>query len=209
MYYDQPIRTFADDLAAKKPAPGGGSAAGLAGVTGCALLAMVGRFTAGKKKYAEVEEEMVAIIDQVDTLRARLAECIDEDVAEYDKVTQAFALPKSTDEEKAARREAIQQATVAAMRIPLEVCRLTGQALLLAGELIKKGNPNLASDVGVGAQCLITAFRSAWLNVEINLSSLENEDFVAKVRSETDPLITEADKLGVELWNETVRRIRG
>ncbi len=209
MYYDGPFKTWADDLASKKPAPGGGSAAALVGVSGCALLSMVGNFTVGKKKYKDVEAEIQSLLDEVETCRAALAKLVDEDVNQYGKVTAAYGMPKGTEEEKQARKNAIQEALKAAMSVPLEACRLARQALLLAPILLEKGNKNLVSDVGVGAQCLACAWRSAWLNVEINLSFLKDEGFVADTRKELDPMAEEVEGLLAKVWAGTVGKVKG
>ncbi|MHC5037063.1 MAG: cyclodeaminase/cyclohydrolase family protein [Planctomycetota bacterium] len=209
MYYDGPFKTWADDLASNKPAPGGGSAAALVGVSGCALLSMVSNFTIGKKKFKDVEAEIQGLLGRVEEARAGLAKLIDDDVAQYSKVTAAYGMPKSNDEEKAARKAAIQEALKAAMSVPLEACRLAHKALMLAPPLLEKGNPNLVSDVGVGAQCLASAYRSAWLNVEINLSFLKDKDFVAGIRQELEPLSGEVESLLKSVWEGTVKKVKG
>jgi formiminotetrahydrofolate cyclodeaminase len=209
MYYDGPFKTWADDLASSKPAPGGGSAAALVGVSGCSLLSMVANFTVGKKKFKEVEAEIQAALGRVEEIRASLAKLIDDDVAQYSKVTAAYSMPKGTDEEKAAKKAAIQEALKAAMSVPLEACRLCHAALGEAPALLEKGNPNLVSDVGVGAQCLASGYRSAWLNVEINLSFLKDKDFVGEVRSELEPMSAEVEKTLGEVWAGTVAKVKG
>jgi formiminotetrahydrofolate cyclodeaminase len=209
MYYDGPFKTWADDLASKKPAPGGGSAAALVGVSGCSLLSMVANFTIGKKKFKDVEAEIQAILGRVEEVRAGLARLIDDDVAQYSKVTAAYSMPKGTPEEKAAKTAAIQEALKAAMSVPMEACRLCHSAMMEAPALLEKGNPNLVSDVGVGAQCLASGYRSAWLNVEINLSFLKDADFVAKTRAELEPLSTEVESMLESVWAGTVKKVKG
>ncbi|MHC4600141.1 MAG: cyclodeaminase/cyclohydrolase family protein [Planctomycetota bacterium] len=209
MYYDGPFKTWADDLASKKPAPGGGSAAALVGVAGCSLLSMVANFTIGKKKFKDVEEEVKAVLGRVEEARAGLAKLIDDDVAQYSKVTAAYSMPKTTPEEKAAKTAAIQEALKAAMSVPLKACRLCHAAILEAPALLEKGNPNLVSDVGVGAQCLASGYRSAWLNVEINLSFLKDAEFVANTRAELEPLSGEVEKTLDTIWAGTVKKVKG
>ena len=209
MYYDGPFKTWADDLASSKPAPGGGSAAALVGVSGCSLLSMVANFTIGKKKFKAVEEEVRAVLGRVEEARAGLAKLIDDDVAQYSKVTAAYSMPKGTDEEKEAKKAAIQEALKAAMSVPLEACRLCRTALKEAPALLEKGNPNLVSDVGVGAQCLASGYRSAWLNVEINLSFLKDADFVGNTRAELEPLSAEVESTLETVWAGTVAKVKG
>lgn len=209
MYYEGPFKTWADDLASSKPAPGGGSAAALVGVSGCSLLSMVANFTIGKKKYKDVEDEVRAVLGDVEAHRRGLARLIDEDVNQYSKVTAAYGMDKETDEQKAARTAAIQEALKAAMTVPLEACRLSHKALAHAPALLEKGNKNLVSDVGVGAQCLASAFRSAWLNVEINLSFLKDEAFVNGVRAELEPLSKDVEETAKKVWEGTVKAVKG
>ncbi|MCU0724068.1 MAG: cyclodeaminase/cyclohydrolase family protein [Planctomycetes bacterium] len=193
MYDDGTLKRWLDDLAARVPVPGGGSAAALAGAAGCACLAMAARFTVDKEGFRAAEAEFRGILDRVEAARAELGRLVDEDVASYAPLAAAYALPKGTEAEKAARKAAVQQALKGAVDPPRRVCRLAREALALAPALLARGNPNLASDVGVGAQCLACAFRSAWLNVEVNLASLKDAAFKAAVRAELDPLAAEVE----------------
>ena len=145
MYIERKFQDYLDDLAAKKPAPGGGSAAAAAGALGVSLLSMVANFTIGKEKYKDVEAEIQQILDTAEKSRAELQKLIDEDVAAYQKVSAAYKMPKDTEEDKRARTEAIQTALKDAMAVPLAICRNLFEAAKLCEPLLEKGNINLVS----------------------------------------------------------------
>jgi methenyltetrahydrofolate cyclohydrolase len=208
MYHAGTLKAWMDDLAARVPVPGGGSAAALAGAAGCACLAMAARFTEGKEEFRAAEAEIRGILERVEAARAELGRLVDEDVAQYAPLAAAQALPRGTEAEKAARKAAIQKALKGAIEPPRRVCRLAREAIAFAPALLALGNPNLASDVGVGAQCLACAFRSAWLNVEVNLSSLKDAAFKAAVRSEIDPMAAEVERIAAEVWRIAAGKVR-
>lgn len=187
MYFEGKFKEYLDDLAAKKPAPGGGSAAAAVGAIGVGLLSMVANFTIGKDKYKDVEPEIQELLTSAEDLRCDLQKLIDEDITAYQKVSAAYKMPRENQEEKAARSEAIQAALKDAMAVPLAICRNLFDAAQLCEPLLQKGNVNLLSDVGVGAEFIASGFASALLNVEINLSAIKDEDLVAKIRTELSP----------------------
>ncbi len=180
----QPIDTFLDALAGDSATPGGGGVAALNGAMAAALVTMVCRLTIGRKKYADIEPEMKAILQKSETLRARLTGLVTEDVAAFDAVMAAFGLPKSTDTEKLARREAIQSALKEATRVPLETARSCAEVIALAKPVAEKGNINAASDAGSAAQSALAGLRSAALNVYINLGSIRDERFVTEMEAQ-------------------------
>ena len=142
------VDKYVGDLASNLPAPGGGSGAALAGALGNALAAMVGNFTIGKDKFADVEDQVQGILEGLGTVRERLLELVDEDVAVYGKVSAAYKLPRDTDEQKAERSEAIENACKAAAGVPRAIAEACDRSIELAAELCDIGNPNLISDVG-------------------------------------------------------------
>lgn len=199
MYINQSIKGYLDDLAAKKPTPGGGSTAALVGATGAGLISMVANFSLGKEKPAEVKE----ILQSAENLRQRLTELIDRDVVAYQGVSAAYKLPKEKPVQKERRTRAIQEALKEALAVPLEVCRLCHEAIKLCGELAEKGNVGLVSDVGVGACLLEAAFQSAILNVEINLKGLKDEALIVETRKVLEPLIKEVPAHKEAAWEKT------
>jgi formiminotetrahydrofolate cyclodeaminase len=173
-----PMKTFLDELASASPAPGGGSVAALSGALGSALTSMVCRLTIGKKKYASVEDEMKKILDQSEELRAQFTDLIEKDAAAFNKVMEAFSLPKDSEAQKALRGAAIHEATKEATLVPLQVMKHCIDALALVQTVAASGNPNSVSDAGVAALMLHSAVEGAALNVRINLKGLDDTDFV-------------------------------
>jgi formiminotetrahydrofolate cyclodeaminase len=172
------IKMFLDDLASSSPAPGGGSVAALSGALGAALISMVCNLTVGKKKYADIEDDMKKILAQSEELRATFAGLVDKDTVAFGKVMEAYGLPKETEPQKALRSAAIREATKEATLVPLEVMKHCIDALALAQEAASRGNVNSISDAGVSALMLYAACESAALNVRINLNSIDDSDFV-------------------------------
>ncbi|MFZ0035161.1 MAG: cyclodeaminase/cyclohydrolase family protein [Sedimentisphaerales bacterium] len=207
MYLEGKFKEYIDDLAAKKPAPGGGSAAAVVGALGVSLLSMVANFTLGKEKYKNVEPEIQEILSSSEKLRAGLEKLVDEDVAAYRTVSAAYQMAKETEEQKKARTEAIQAALRTAMAVPLAACRNLSEAMKLCQPLLEKGNANLASDVGVGAEFIASAFTSALLNVEINLASINDSDLVTKLRQELSKKEKEIQIIRKKVVNETKEKL--
>jgi formiminotetrahydrofolate cyclodeaminase len=172
------LKSFLDELASSSPAPGGGSVAALAGAVGAALTSMVCNLTIGKKKYADVEGEMKKIVKQSEELREQFTALIEKDAEAFNKVMEAFGLPKESDAQKALRSAAIEAATKEATMVPLEVMKHCIDAMALAQSVAAKGNRNSVSDAGVSALMLHAACESAALNVRINLNGLADSEFV-------------------------------
>ncbi len=185
---------FLDTVASDAPTPGGGSVAGVSGAAGAALIAMVGRLTVGKKGFEDVSERMEEIVNRADDSRAALIALADRDAAAFEGVMAALRLPKATEEEKAARSEALQRATEDAAAAPMEVARRSTPLMDLAIEVIEKGNPNAASDGLSAAAVLHASVTAALANVEINLTSMKDQDAVTKMRQEADALRAHADE---------------
>lgn len=178
MLKDKQVSGFLDDLASNSPAPGGGSVAALAGALGAALATMVCNLTIGKKKYADVETEMKSIVQKSEELRAKFTSLIDLDTEAFNKVMEAYGLPKETESQRALRTAAIQESTKEATMVPLRVMRHVIDALALTKLVAEKGNSNSVSDAGVSALMLHAACEGAALNVQINLSAITDTEFV-------------------------------
>jgi len=183
------VNAFLDELASPSPAPGGGSVAALAGALGGALTTMVCNLTIGKKKYAGVEADMKKIKSEAETLRARFTELVDQDTHAFNKVIEAYGLPKDSDAQKALRLAAIREATKEATLIPLEVMKHCIDAMALAQQVASAGNANSVSDAGVSALMLHAACEGAALNVKINLNSLADSEFVGWKSDEVESLL--------------------
>lgn len=177
-----------------EPTPGGGSASALAGALGTSLLAMVAGLPA-RKDAAEGDAAALGAAGQRCTgLSVELEALIDEDSAAYDLVVAAFRMPRTTDEEKAARTAGIQRALTAATEAPLAVMRRCAEGLETVATVSSLGNPNASSDVQVARGLLIAGLRGAQQNVEINLGSLKDAEYVARIRSEAGRLAAAADQ---------------
>lgn len=192
MYRTGPIEAYLADAAAKLPAPGGGSVCALAGALGATMACMAANFTVGKKKYRDVEPEVKAILEQCGAGCQALAEHMDNDIEAYSTVDAAYGMPKDTDEQKAARTQAIQDALRVALATPLEALRQCLALVRLLDRLVELANKNLISDVGVAAILLEAALRGSKMNVEVNLAWLKDKDFVAATRAEVDAAAEEA-----------------
>jgi formiminotetrahydrofolate cyclodeaminase len=155
---------------------------------GAALVAMVGRLTAGKGKYESVAARMEELMTRADDARKRFLALADRDAEAFDRVMAAMKMSKETAEEKAVRSEALGSASAEAADVPLRVARLALEVLALAIEAIETGNPNAASDGAAGAQVLAASARSAIYNVEINLGSLRDQATVERLRAEVAEL---------------------
>ncbi len=209
MLIDLTLAQFADQTAARTPTPGGGSVAACLGALGAALGAMAARFTQGRKSFEAHEAELVQEIARLDGLRGQLQRLVDADAASYDRVTAAYALPKGTDGEKAARQGAIARALQDAMATPLGTCRLAVEALGVLDGLRAHVNRNLISDVAVGAYALGAAHRGAWINVLINLGGLKDGALRARVLAEGEELGARAHELEQRIGGSIVKDLRG
>ena len=201
------IVAFSDLLASDSPAPGGGSTAALAGALGISLAAMVAGLTVGKKKYAEHEELARSVMQKAGALQKELLDLMDKDTEAFNGVTAVFAMPKETDEQKAARSAAMQTALQACTVTPFAMMECALQALELAHSLVGKSNDSAASDLGVGALGLKMAMQGAWLNVLINISGIKDAAFADSYRKNGETLIAKALPLADDIYNQVLQSV--
>ncbi|MDB4349341.1 cyclodeaminase/cyclohydrolase family protein [Omnitrophica bacterium] len=174
MYIDGSIGKYLDDLAARKPAPGGGSAAALEAALGCALMSMVMNFTISNKKYEASKEKAAADLKKSEDLRRRVTDLIDADVAAYGKLSEAFKkLGKDSPELQILYKEAC--------NVPFEICKISDEALAICKRLVEYGNKNLVTDTAIAALMLESAFFSGKFNVYINLKYIKDEKYLEEV----------------------------
>ena len=183
---------FLHNLAADSATPGGGSAAAYAGAMGAALVAMVARLTVGKKKYAGVEERMKEIAARADMLRSVFHKAVALDAEAFDAVMAAFKMPKKSEQEKTARKEAIERATHRAAEVPLQGCRHAVEVLSLAVEVAENGNQNALSDAGSAGVMANACLQAAALNVKINAGSVSDRSAAKSWLEELGHLETQA-----------------
>lgn len=193
------LKEFLGKTAGNEPVPGGGSISALNGAIAAALAEMVANLTIGRKKYADVDELMQTLAPRFQDLQAQMTHDIDRDSEAYDRVFNAFKLPKETEEEKAARREAIQRETKYAAQVPMEVARAVAALMPDIATVGRKGNQNAVTDACVAMMCARNAVIGALLNVRINLTSLADADFVGEMTAEADRLEQEALSQEAEL----------
>lgn len=193
MIKDLPLQTFLDQLASGSSTPGGGSAAGVMGAMGAALVSMVCHFTVGREKYAAVDAQMRSVLEGAEAARAALTDAIAADVAVFDKVMGAYGLPKASDEEKAARSAAIQLALKDATDVPLACARACAQVIRLSAEAAEHGNTNVISDAGVAVMAAYAGLKSAALNVYINVGGIKDTAFTSTRVAELEALVADAE----------------
>lgn len=174
---DSTLQGFLDALASGESTPGGGGAAALTGSQAAALLSMVLNFTVGRKKYADVEAEMQAILARTESLRAELLALVDADAEAFGVVVATYSMPKATDEEKAARTAAMQEGMKGAAKVPFQVAEKCLELLRLAEPVGAKGNPTVVSDAATSLYLAQSALNSGLLNVEINLKYIKDDEF--------------------------------
>lgn len=208
MLADLNLKDFLDKVAGLDPVPGGGSIAALNGSLASALTTMVARLTIGKKGYEPSQEFM----QHAQTLTLRLLDeftaLIDKDSEAYNAVFACFKLPKATDEEKAARSAAIQEATKQAALIPLEVAQKALDLMSVIADVARLGNRNAVTDACVAMMSARSAVLGALLNVRINLGSLKDADFVLRLQAEADQIELSAiqrEKELLEAINQDLR----
>jgi glutamate formiminotransferase/formiminotetrahydrofolate cyclodeaminase len=188
------LREFANELSMDSPAPGGGSVAALCGALSAALSAMVANLTVGKKGYEDVREEMIATAVTAQEIKDGLLEAVDRDTRAFNKVMEAFRLPKTTPEQSVEKERAVEAANKEATLIPLEVLDKAVKALALARMAAAKGNKNSVSDAGVAGLVGQAAGEGAYYNVLINLAGIKDAKFVADVRRRAERLMKALDR---------------
>lgn len=201
--YQDIFGKYLDDLASKKPAPGGGSAAALIGATGAALLSKVANFTVGKEKYKSVEKEMRGILERSEALRGKFNKLCAEDVDAYKKLSDAFKLPK----DDGARKEKVQNALKEASHVPLEVCKTAHEGMKLCLFVSQKGNINLITDTGIASLMFKCTFHSGLLNVEINLNGITDKEFINGIRKTLEPMEKEISRINDEVKKEVKKHL--
>jgi len=207
MLTEKPVMTFLDELASSAPAPGGGSAAALAAAIGAALVSMVANLTVGKKKYADVQDDIQRILSHSEALRHKCVKLLEDDVAAYTEVSRAYKMPRDTEEQKQARSAAIQEVLKGATAVPMELAEACVEILNLCPESAEKGNVRAVSDAGVGALMAEAALRAAALNVWINLGSIKDAAFVQKEGARLNALLEGKAELKEEILKDVEAKL--
>lgn len=195
---------FVELLSTAEPAPGGGASSALTGAIGIALTNMVANLTMGKEKYKDNEALINDIINEAKELKKFLTESIDRDVQAYKSVINAYKLPKSTEEEKRRRMDAIQNNLKSAAIVPFNVMEHALFSLRLTEKAVGKSNTNAVTDLGISAINLKSAIQGAWLNVLINLKYIKDEKFVGEYEAKGKIILEEAISTADRIYQDVV-----
>ena len=192
MYIDEPLQQYLDDLASSQSTPGGGSASALSGAIGAGLASMVARLTIGKPDYADVQQEIESLVQQTEQLRTRFQQLIQEDIDAYGRLSACFKMPRTTDEERLARTQAIQARLADAASVPLEVTERAAELLRHCQRIAEIGNKTVLSDIATGTMLASSAGTGASWMVRTNLLAMKD---LALVDSLSDRLNTALDTI--------------
>ncbi len=198
-FVDMSCKAFAIETASESPAPGGGSVSAYMGALGAALATMVANLSSHKAGWDDRWEYFSDMADKGAAVMNELLSLVDEDTAAFNRIMDVFAMPKETDEEKQARREALERATLYATEVPLRTMKTAVRAFEVIEAMIKDGNPNSVSDAGVGALAVRAAVQGAFLNVKINATGLKDRETANGLVGEATIIAAEADKREEEL----------
>ena len=201
------INEFADELSTDSPAPGGGSVAALCSSMSGALSAMVSNLTFGKKGYEKAWEEAKVLAETGQNIKERSIDAIDKDTQAFYDMMDAARLPKKTDEEKKIRNAAIQETTKNAIMVPMETMKIALEAVELAEKIAKIGNENALSDAGVAAITANAAAKSAYLNVKINMGSIEDEKFKFDTLTQADEILEKVNNIALKVEKEVKEKV--
>ena len=200
---EQTCQGFLDALASKAPVPGGGGASALVGALGAALCTMVGNYTVGKKKYAEVEEDVKALMAKAEDICARLLALVDADAEAFEPLSKAYAIPKDDPNREAVMEQCLRDAAAT----PMEILRLSCQAIDLHWEMLDKGSVMMLSDVGTGVIFCQSALYGAALNVRVNTKSMTDRTFAKAMDEETDALVEQYGTIARQVYNVVLGRL--
>lgn len=201
-------KTFIDALASKSPTPGGGGASAYVGALAASLGLMVGNLTVGKKKYADVEADVLVCMERLEGHRLRLLELIDEDARVFEPLSRAYSLPTDTPEDQWHKQAVMQQTLTDACDPPLAIMEECLHIIREAEFLADAGSRLALSDVGVSVVFAKAAVQAASLNVYINVASMTNEETAQTLRDRSDRLIADADVLAEKVYSRVMTELK-
>ena len=203
-----PCNEFVEVLASKAPVPGGGGASALVGAVGTALGNMVGSLTVGKKKYADVEEEMYQLKAKADLLQADLLRLIERDAEVFEPLAKAYGMPRETEEEKAEKARVMEIVLKEACSVPMEIMEKCCEAIEIIVEFAAKGSALAISDAGVGAAFCAGALKGASLNVYINTKSMANREYAEELNAKADAMLEKYVPMADEVFEKVMARLK-
>ena len=199
---------FVEVLSSKAPVPGGGGASALVGAVGAALCNMVGNLTVGKKKYADVEEELRGLMEQVTEIQNRFLQLIDEDAEGFAPLAKAYGLPSGTEEEKAKKAEIMEKCLNDACGVPMEIMENCCRAIDLIEIFAAKGSVLAVSDAGVAAACCRAALKGASLNIYINTKSMNDRKRGDELNQKCDEMIAVYGAKAEKLFESVLQKLK-
>ena len=203
-----PCNEFVEVLGSKAPVPGGGGASALVGAVGTALGNMVGALTVGKKKYADVEEEMKELMAKATTLQDELLHLIERDAEVFEPLSKAYGMPRETEEEKAEKARVMEIVLKDACSVPMEIMEKCCEAIDLIVEFAAKGSALAISDAGVGAAFCKAALEGASLNVYINTKSMKNREYAEELNLKCDEMLAVYTVKADEIFRNVLGRLK-
>ncbi len=209
MIEKQLIGEWTDTLASRAPVPGGGGASALGGALGAALGQMVANLTVGKKRYADVEEEMQQSLAVLGRLQTELLDLADQDAQVFAPLAAAYSMPTDTPEQKARKEQVMEERLLAASLVPLAMMEKAAQVLEILEQLEAKGSRMAISDVGVAVQFARTALTGAVMNVYINTKSMKNREKAGELNRKADRLLEEGIQKADTVYGQVRQRLQG
>lgn len=208
MIEKQTIHEFLDALSSKQPVPGGGGASALAGALGTALGLMVGNLTVGKKKYADVEADVILMMENLTSMQAEMVHLSDEDARVFAPLAAAYGLPSETEEEKLHKQTVMEKNLLEASLVPLRVMELSVEILGILKELEQKGSVMAISDVGVAVQFIRTALTGAVMNIYINTKSMKDREKAQEIDNQAIKFMSEGILLADKIYTNVLERLK-
>ncbi len=208
MLLEQKTTDFLEQLSSSAPVPGGGGASAAVGAFAAALGMMVTNLTVGKKKYADVEEEILAIRDQLEGKKQELIRLVDEDAAAFEPLAKAYRMPKNTDEEKEEKARVMEIALKNAAEAPLRIMETIAETMEMIQVLGEKGSRLAVSDAGVAILFAQAALEGASLNIYINTKMMQNQSEANRLNKRADELIAEGNKRKQSTYESVLKSIR-
>ena len=199
---------FVDVLASKAPVPGGGGASALVGAIGMALGNMVGSLTVGKKKYADVEADIIALKEKATALQADFLRLVEADAEAFEPLAKAYGMPRETEEEKAEKARVMEIVLKDACSVPMEIMEKCCEAIEVIVEFAAKGSTLAISDAGVGAAFCKAALKGASLNVYINTKSMKDREYAEELNKKADAMLEKYTKIADETFDSVLSRLK-
>lgn len=207
MYINNSMKEFAGDLGAKKSMPGGGSAAAYAATMANSLAMMVANFTLGKKKYADYEEDIVRILDRAQKMSEDVMSLVDKDIEAFLPLSNCYKMQANTEEEKKAKALEMEKCLRGAAMVPMEILDISKDILDLHEELLIQGSVMLLSDVGVGAEMVRVAAKSAYININVNTKYMKDRDYADKAVLKYADLLKVIEDKCDRIYSEVMNRL--